>query len=152
MKANNRADLTTLGMIASKSAYEGGEEWLNACNDYIDGNHDFVESYIKANIPMIKVYKPQGTYLSWLDVSAVAEKIDAKQLAIEANKSIKPGTKPLSPEQMVERHFVKTAKVHMNAGTSYGSGGAGHMRMNIGTSRKTLELALNNLARALKTT
>jgi len=53
---------------------------------------------------------------------------------------------------MVERHFVKTAKVHMNAGTSYGYGGAGHMRMNIASSRKTLELALNNLARALKTT
>ena len=30
VKANNRADLTTLGMIASKAAYEGGEEWLNA--------------------------------------------------------------------------------------------------------------------------
>jgi len=152
VKANNRADLTTLGMIASKSAYEGGEEWLVACNEYIDGNHDFVESYVKANIPMIKVVKPQGTYLSWLDVSAVADKINAKQLADEANKNIKASTKPLSAEQMVERHFVKAAKVHMNAGTSYGYGGAGHMRMNIATSRKTLELALNNLARALKTT
>ena len=152
VKANNRADLTTLGMIASKSAYEGGEEWLTACNDYIDGNHDFVESYVKANIPMIKVVKPQGTYLSWLDVSAVADKINAKQLADEANKNMKAAAKPLSAEQMVERHFVKVAKVHMNAGTSYGYGGANHMRMNIATSRKTLELALNNLARALKTT
>jgi cystathionine beta-lyase len=152
VKANNRADLTTLGMIASRAAYEGGEEWLNACNEYIDGNHDFVESFIKANIPMIKVSKPQGTYLSWLDVSAIAAKIDATQLAAEANKSLKPSMKPLSPEQMVERHLVKTAKVHMNAGTSYGYGGAGHMRMNIATSRKTLELALNNLARALKST
>ena len=152
VKANNRADLTTLGMIASRAAYSGGEEWLNECNDYIDGNHDYVEQYIKTNIPMIKVYKPQGTYLSWLDISAVAEKINAKQLADEANKSLKPGAKPLSPEQMVERHFVKTAKVHLNAGTSYGYGGQNHMRMNIATSRKTLELALNNLARALKTT
>ncbi len=51
---------------------------------------------------------------------------------------------------MVERHFVKTAKVHMNQGASYGVGGENHMRMNIATSRKTLELALNNLASALK--
>jgi cystathionine beta-lyase len=152
VKANNRADLTTLGMIASKSAYAGGEEWLNECVDYIDGNHDYVEQYIKANIPMIKVVKPQGTYLAWLDVSAVAEKINAMQLAEEANKGLKPGTKPLSAEHMVERHFVKTAKVHMNAGTSYGLGGQNHMRMNIATSRKTLQLALDNLARALKTT
>jgi cystathionine beta-lyase len=152
VKVNNRADLTTLGMIASKGAYEGGEEWLTACNDYIDGNHDFVESYVKANIPLIKVVKPQGTYLSWLDVSAVANKINANQLADEANKNIKASMKPLTPEQMVERHFVKTAKVHMNAGNTYGNGGQNHMRMNIATSRKTLELALNNLSRALKST
>jgi cysteine-S-conjugate beta-lyase len=152
VKANNRADLTTLGMIASKSAYEGGEEWLNQCVEYIDGNHDYVESFIKSNIPMIKVVKPQGTYLAWLDVSAVAEKINAKQLAADANKNIKASAKPLAPEQMVERHFVKTAKVQMNAGNTYGYGGQNHMRMNIATSRKTLELALNNLARALRST
>jgi cystathionine beta-lyase len=151
VKANNHADLTTLGMIASRSAYEGGEEWLNQCVDYIDGNHDFVQQYVNANIPMIKVGpKPQGTYLVWLDVSAVADRINAKQLAADANTTLTPGTKPLTPEQMVERHLVKIAKVHMNAGSSYGSGGQNHMRMNIATSRKTLELALNNLAAALK--
>jgi len=152
VKANNRADLTTLGMIASKAAYSGGEEWLDQCVAYIDANHDYVESYIKANIPMIKMVKPQGTYLTWLDVSAVANKINAKQLAAEASKSQPASMKPLTAEQMVERHFVKTAKVHMNAGSSYGYGGANHMRMNIATSRKTLELALNNLAGALRTT
>jgi cystathionine beta-lyase len=151
VRANNKADLTTLGMIASRSAYEGGEEWLNQCVEYIDANHDYVESFIKANVPMIKVVKPQGTYLTWLDVSAVADRINAKQLAAEANKGVTDG-KPLTAEQMVERHFVKTAKVQLNAGSSYGAGGANHMRMNIATSRKTLELALNNLAAALKKT
>jgi cystathionine beta-lyase len=101
---------------------------------------------------MIKMVKPQGTYLTWLDVSAVANKINAKQMAAEASKTQAASMKPLTPEQMVERHFVKTAKVHMNAGSSYGNGGANHMRMNIATSRKTLELALNNLATALRTT
>ena len=38
----------------------------------------------------------------------------------------------------------------MNPGASYGAGGANHMRMNIATSRKTLEVALNNLANALR--
>src|SRR3954467_6911840 len=150
-KVNNRADLTTLGMIASQSAYSGGEEWLNECVDYIDGNHDFAQQYITANIPMIKVgQKAQGTYLLWLDVSAIADRINAKALAADANKSLKPGMKPLTPEQMVERHLVKVAKVHLNAGSSYGSGGENHMRMNIATSRKTLELALSNLATALR--
>jgi bifunctional pyridoxal-dependent enzyme with beta-cystathionase and maltose regulon repressor activities len=37
----------------------------------------------------------------------------------------------------------------MSAGATFGDGGQNHMRMNIATSRKTLELALNNLARGL---
>jgi len=152
VKANNKADLTTMGMIASRAAYTGGEDWLDQCVSYIDGNHDFVEQFVRANMPLVKVVKPQGTYLSWLDVSQVAAKIGAKDLAAEASKKLAPGTKPLTPEQMVERHFVKNAKVHMNAGSSYGYGGENHMRMNIATSRKTLELALNNLAAALRTT
>jgi cystathionine beta-lyase len=51
---------------------------------------------------------------------------------------------------MVERFFVKTAKVHLNQGASYGKGGENHMRMNIGTSRKLVEQALNNMALACK--
>jgi cystathionine beta-lyase len=149
VKAMNRADLTTMGLISSKAAYAGGEDWLNQCVDYIDGNHDFVAQYIKANIPAIKCIKPQGTYLSWLDVSAVANRINAKQLADEANKMAKNGA-AVTPETMVERHLVKTAKVHLNQGGSYGAGGENHMRMNIATSRKTLEVALNNLATALR--
>jgi cystathionine beta-lyase len=148
VKANNRADLTTMGMIASKAAYAGGEDWLNQCVEYIDGNHDFVEKFIRANIPMIKHVKPQGTYLTWLDVSAVANKINAKALAAEVNKA--SAGNPVTPETMVERHLVKTAKVHLNQGASYGAGGENHMRMNIATSRKTLEVALNNLANALR--
>jgi cystathionine beta-lyase len=152
VKANNKADLTTLGMIASLAAYQGGEDWLNQCVDYVDGNHDFVQKYIAANIPMIKVAKPQGTYLAWLDVTAVANKIGATALADDASRKQPAGTKPLTPEQMVERHFVKTARVHMNQGASYGAGGANHMRMNIATSRKTLEQALNHRSNALKKT
>jgi len=148
VKANNRADLTTMGMIASKAAYAGGEDWLNQCVEYIDGNHDFVEKFIRANIPMIKHVKPQGTYLTWLDVSAVANKINAKALAAEANKA--SAANPVTPETMVERHLVKVAKVHLNQGGSYGGGGENHMRMNIASSRKTLEVALNNLANALR--
>jgi cysteine-S-conjugate beta-lyase len=148
VKRNNRADLTTLGMIASRAAYAGGEEWLNQCVAYIDGNQDFVESYVRANIPMLKVVKPQGTYLSWLDVTEVAERLGARQLA--AAEAGKASGRPVTPEAIVERFFVRNAKVHMLAGSSFGLGGANHMRMNIGTSRRTLEIALRNLAGALR--
>ena len=146
-KANNRADLTTLGMVANQAALTEGEEWLDQLLPYIDGNHEFVEAYVKSNMPMVKCVKPQGTYLMWLDVTQVADRIGAKQKAMEASKA---EGKAISPEQIVERWFVENAKVQLNAGSSYGTGGANHMRMNLGTSRKTIELALNNMSAALK--
>jgi cysteine-S-conjugate beta-lyase len=153
VRVHHRADLTTLGMVANKAAYTPeGEDWLNQCVAYIDANHDFVKSYVDANIPMIKVMKPEGTYLCWLDVTAVAEKIGAKRLAEEANRTKAAGAADVTPETMVERFFVKHAKVHLNQGASYGFGGANHMRMNIATSRKLVELALNNIAQALRNT
>jgi bifunctional pyridoxal-dependent enzyme with beta-cystathionase and maltose regulon repressor activities len=94
--------------------------------------------------------KAQGTYLAWLDVTRVIEKIGAAQLAADANRHNNAGGKPVTPEMMVERWFVSHAKVQLNAGTNYSRDGAGHMRMNIATSRKTLALALTNIADALK--
>jgi cystathionine beta-lyase len=151
VKVNHRADLNTMGIVASQAAVTGGEDWLNQCIDYIDGNHDFVAKFIAANMPMVKYVKPQGTYLAWLDVTAVANKINSKALAAEHNRTKPAGAPTLTPEQMVERYFVKHAKVHMNQGASYGKGGENHMRMNVATSRKLVELALTNLATALKT-
>jgi cystathionine beta-lyase len=147
VRANNRTDLNTLAMIANRAAYAEGQDWLNQLVTYIDGNHDFVESYVRQNIPLIKAYKPQGTYLSWLDVSQVVEKIGAKQQAEEQTRTT---GRTVTPETIVERFLVKNAKVHMNQGASYGNGGQGRMRMNIATSRKTLELALSHMARALR--
>ena len=92
----------------------------------------------------------EGTYLTWLDVTGVAEKINSKKLADDFNRTKPANTAALTPEQMVERFFVKTAKVHLNQGASYGKGGENHMRMNIGTSRKLIEQALNNMAAACK--
>jgi cystathionine beta-lyase len=147
----HRADLNTLGLVANLAAVTEGEEWLRQANEYVDGNHELVVNFVNDKIaPMIKVHRAEGTYLTWLDVSGVAQKINSTKLAEDYNRT-KPANMPaLTPEQMVERYFVKTAKVHLNQGRSYGKGGENHMRMNIGTSRKLVELALNNLAAACR--
>ena len=146
----HRADLNTLGIVANYAAVTDGEEWLRQANDYVSGTHDMVVNYIADKIPLLKVHRAEGTYLTWLDVTGVAERIGSKKLAEDYNRT-KPANMPaLTPEQMVERFFVKTAKVHLNQGASYGKGGENHMRMNIGTSRKLVEIALNNMQNACK--
>ena len=113
---HHRADLNTLGLVANHARHHGGEEWLRQANEYVSATHDFVVNFVDDKIPMIKVHRAEGTYLTWLDVTGVAEKINSKKLADDYNRT-KPANMPsLTPEQMVERFFVKTAKVHLNQG------------------------------------
>jgi cystathionine beta-lyase len=149
VKAHHWVDLNTLGIIANQAAYRGGEDWLNQLVVYVDGLHDFAASFIQSNIPLMKWVKPQGTYLAWLDVTALAHRINAKA---QADAATKAEGRQVTPENIVERHLVKTAKVHLNPGSTFGLGGANHMRMNIATSRKLLERALTNMASALNKT
>jgi cysteine-S-conjugate beta-lyase len=152
----NSPYLNTLGMIASQAAYAGGEDWMHQCVAYLGANQEFANQYIKANIPMIKVgRKPEGTYLGWIDVTAVAMRIGAQKLADEANRN--PARNPrtgaiklATPEEMVNHWFAHNAFVHMYPGSQYGLGGANHMRINFATSRRTLKAALDSMAGALK--
>jgi len=150
MRPNHRADPNTLGLVANYAAITDGDEWLRQANAYVSDTHDFVVNYVADKIPLIKVHRAQGTYLTWLDVSGVAERINARKLADDYNR-VRPANAPaLTPEQMIERFFVKNAKVHLSQGASFGKGAENHMRMNIGTSRKLVELALSNMAAACR--
>ena len=153
----NRTDIASLSIAATHAAQDGGEDWLNQLTAYIDGNHDFVGQYVKANIPMIGMgAKPQGTFLSWLEVSEISKRIGARKLAEVENKKPQPYDTQtgkahiVSPEEMVGHWFAKNAFVALNPGSIYGMGGAGHMRMNIATSRRTLKAALDSMAAAVK--
>ena len=155
MDVNHRADLNAPGIIANEAAYREGADWFDQLLPYIDANHDYVETYTKEKMPLVDYTKAQGTYLAWLDVSKVVDKIDAKGKA-EAQARAGPSDlsfegleTPVTPEVIVQRWFVENAHVYLNPGSNYGTGGAGHMRMNLGTSRKLIELALDNMAAAL---
>jgi cystathionine beta-lyase len=144
--ASHRADINTLGIVANEAAYREGADWFDQLLPYIDGNHDYVVAYTKEKMPLVDYTKAQGTYLAWLDVTKLADKIDAKGKAEAASKT---SERPVTPEVIVQSWFVENARVFMGAGSSYGTGGAGHMRMNLGTSRKLIELALDNMAQAM---
>jgi cystathionine beta-lyase len=150
IRTNNYADLNSAGVIANRAAYTGGEGWLDACVAYIDANHDYVEQFVRTNLPTVRMAKPQATYLVWLDMTQLANRIDAKKLAAEANKAQAASSKPLTTDDMIERYLVTNAKIQLNPGSLCGMAGFSHMRMNIATSRRTLELAMGNLANALQ--
>lgn len=81
------------GIAATKAAYKEGGEWLEQARFYIDDNFDWAVAYLRANLPKVKVWKPEGTYFLWMDFSAYG--LDNKALhyktAVEANVLLQDG-------------------------------------------------------------
>lgn len=117
---------TLFAYTATRVAYDECEDWLDQMIRYVQGNVNFVISYLSEFIPQIKVIKPEASFLVWLDCRSL-------QL----------------PQHELVKLFVDKAQLALNDGSIFGPGGEGFMRLNVGTSRKVLERALNNLKNAL---
>ena len=52
-----------------KGAYKVGAPWLDELKEYIQDNIQFTIDYVANYMPKIHVYRPEGTYLMWLDCS-----------------------------------------------------------------------------------
>ena len=146
VKANHRQDINVLGLVANEAAYRHGGEWIDQLLPYLDENHNYAEQYIKQNMPLVGYHKAQGTYLNWLDMSKVIDAIGAEEMAAASNMT----DSPITTEQYVEIWFVENAGVQLNPGSMYGTGGPGHMRINLGTSRQTIKVGLDSIATALR--
>lgn len=138
----HRADMNTLGVVANEAAYRRGGPWFDELLSYIDENHSFVESYAKERLPGVKYKKAEGTYLAWLDVSEPIKGLDCEERAEREGLE--------SAEHYFEKWLIENAHVQLNPGSDYGTGGSGHMRMNLGTSLPKIRSAMDEMASALK--
>ncbi|MCY3610526.1 MAG: aminotransferase class I/II-fold pyridoxal phosphate-dependent enzyme [Gemmatimonadetes bacterium] len=146
VKFNTRADLSTLGMVASRAALKEGAPWLDDLLTYLDANHEFATSFVRDKLPGITHHKGQGTYLAWFNVAEFADRIGAADTAARESAE---GTDDVTAEKIVQRWFAERAGVFLNPGSSYGTGGGGYMRMNLASPRAIVEKALNNMAAAV---
>lgn len=117
---------TFFGLVGMEAAYETGEEWLAELLPYIQSNITYTMNFFQEQLPKVKIMKPEGTYLLWLDFSEY----------------------DLSDKELEER-FVHKGKVVLNTGVSYGPSGKQHMRLNVACPRVVLEEGLNRIVRAL---
>ena len=143
----NRPDMNVLGWISTHAAVTEGDEWQDEVVRYLDANHDYVEQYINDRVPLVSYKKAEGTYLAWLDVSELQEEIGAHATAEEENAT---SVDEVTAEHVLQTWMVENAGVYLNPGSSYGLGGGGRMRMNLGTQRQWIEKALGNMETAVK--
>ena len=116
-----------LAIAAMEAAFRYGDEWLEQVMDYVEANLNYLLRYFEERIPRIKPVKPEGTYLVWLD---------CRGLGIDDPKEL-------------HKFFNEKAKVGMNAGYTFGPGGEGFMRMNIGCPRSLLDEGLRRIEAAV---
>jgi len=138
----HRAELSTLGVVANEAAYRYGAEWFDQANAYMDDNHTFVENYIKEHIPNVGYTRNEGTFMTFLDFSQVMEAIGAEEMAKVHGKD--------TAEAYFQDWLTEKSGVYLNPGSSYGTGGEGHMRMNIASSRLVLKEVFDAMAAAVR--
>mgnify|MGYP000384046978 FL=1 len=119
--------INIMGLVACQSAYEKGQKWLDELRDYLLENINYVDTFLKENLPKIKLIYPEGTYLLWLDFNGV-------------NLS----------DDRIEELMLNEAKLWLDNGKMFGETGKEFQRLNIAVPRRKLKYALENLKRAFK--
>lgn len=124
IKRNN-----AFSLVATEAAYNYGEDWLYELIKYIEDNVDFAIDYIKNYMPQLKVKKPEGTYLLWVDFSNL--NVDKEDL---------------------KNALINKGRIALSDGSSFGIGGDGYYRINLACPRsmvleglKRIEFAINSL-------
>lgn len=119
-------DVNPFGVIATEAAYtDEGAEWLQQLNVYLKGNYEYLCEFISKQLPQLSVAVLEGTYLAWVDCSAL----------------------DMSSSQIVKR-LLKHG-VWLNEGEIYGERQRAFVRINLACPRKILEEGLRRVAQAL---
>ena len=129
MECSGHFGLSILGYRACELVYTKAEAWLDELLPVLDDNAHFVEAYMKKNIPEIKVFPLEGTYLQWWDCRDLG--LDYKELS----------------DLMIHKAFI-----FMDEGYMFGEEGRGFERMNLACPGSVLKEALDRLKNVIEHT
>jgi cystathionine beta-lyase len=114
-----------LGLEATRVAYSEGGPWLAELLPYLQGNRDYLVDAVRNRLPGVTMNIPQGTYLAWLDCTALG--LD-------------------DPQQF----FLEQARVGLSAGLDFGDRNQQFVRLNFGCPRALLEEGLKRMENSLR--
>ena len=114
------------GVEAAITAWRQGAGWLDELVALFDRHRRMVVDVLATELPAAGCHLPASTFLAWLDLSAFE----------------------LGPDPAAR--LVETARVRTSEGREFGTGGAGHVRLNFGTSTDVLLEILDRLVEALR--
>lgn len=127
LNINEIIEPNVFGIEALIAAYNDGEDWLEQLLEYLQGNLDYLISFISNRIPKLKVVVPQATYLVWINCKSF----------------------DMSSAELCEK-VLEEGNLRINDGKTYGEAGDGFIRINIACSRTLLIEALERLEKVLE--
>ncbi len=113
---------------ATLAGYTQCDDWIDEMNAHINENFDILDRFLQENLPQIKLYDREGTYLAWLDMSKIG-----------------------MSDETLERFLIDKCGIVPDPGYWFGDEGKGFMRLDIAVPRAALIKALNALKDALNT-
>lgn len=113
--------------IVLTSAYNEGRQWLKELKHYLEQNIILMEEYFKENLPELHFYRPEATYLIWIDFRSWG--LNQKEL---------------------KEFLINKARVGLNDGQTFGLEGRGFMRLNVASPRALIQRALTQITEARK--
>lgn len=121
---NEVCDVNPFGVAALEAAYTRGGEWLDALNQYLEGNRLMLREFFASRMPKVSLCDSESTYLAWIDISGL-----------------------MKSSEEVCRELLDKAKVRVSAGDTYGA--PGYIRINYACPRARLREALERMAAAI---
>jgi cystathionine beta-lyase len=115
-----------VGVQAHTAALRSGTDWLDALLAGLDENRHLLGDLLAKHLPDVGYLPPAATYLAWLDC------------------------RPLRLDDDPAAVFLDRGRVALYSGPRFGTGGAGHVRLNLATSPEILTEGVHRMASALR--
>ncbi|MBQ3223429.1 MAG: aminotransferase class I/II-fold pyridoxal phosphate-dependent enzyme [Clostridia bacterium] len=107
----NHSMISPFSIAACIAAYTKCDQWVDELNAYIDDLVDYVVDRIHNELPKVKVWRPEGTYILWLDFTdcgMTSEEV-SKRIAGQAHIGLSDGEGMEPPKGTIFRRFCVTS-------------------------------------------
>uniref|UniRef100_UPI003100F77B MalY/PatB family protein n=1 Tax=Neorhizobium sp. EC2-8 TaxID=3129230 RepID=UPI003100F77B len=115
-----------LGLEATLAAFAKAGDWKARMLSYIEANRNYLSAEVERHFPEIRLIKSEGTFLAWLDCSAL-------------------GLKP-SPQSF----FLEHGKVGFSSGLEFGEAYGQYIRVNFGCPRGLVADGIERMRSSLR--
>ena len=116
-----------LGLEACRVAYTQCGAWMEQMIQAVHANYQLAVAFIRERLPEIKPVELQGTYLLWLDCTALGK-----------------------TKEELEELMVQKAELFLDEGYVFGEEGAGFERVNLAAPQWVIQAALERLEKAVR--